>query len=163
MQFTVTREKDGMMLSKLLLQVGGMPPWAVKQVINKRDVRINNLRISDDCRVCEGQEIRVYWSKEALASQKQSKPTVPIVFEDEHVLVINKPQGLQSQNEENPLIGDSALTRVLSAKHKPTRFGFVIGSMFRPAVCCCSRKMKHPTRPRLKHLRSEPWRNTIPA
>lgn len=118
MQFTVTREKDGMMLSKLLLQVGGMPPWAVKQVINKRDVRINNLRISDDCRVCEGQEIRVYWSKEALASQKQSKPTVPIVFEDEHVLVINKPQGLQSQNEENPLTGDSALTRVLSAKQE---------------------------------------------
>lgn len=118
MQFTVTREKDGMMLSKLLLQVGDMPLWAVKQAMKKRDVRVDHIRISEDCRVYEGQEIRVYWSKEALASQKQSKPTVPIVFEDEHILVINKPQGLQAQNEENPLAGDSALTRVLSAKRE---------------------------------------------
>ena len=116
MQFTVTREKDGMMLSKLLLQVGDMPPWAVKQAMKKRDVRVDNVRISEDVRIHEGQDIRVYWSKEALTAQTQNKPALPIIFEDEHVLVINKPQGLQSQNEENPLVGDSALTRVLAAK-----------------------------------------------
>ena len=116
MQFTVTREKDGMMLSKLLLQVGDMPPWAVKQAMKKRDVRVDNVRISEDVRVHEGQDIRVYWSKEALTAQTQNKPALPIIFEDEHVLVINKPQGLQSQNEENPLVGDSALTRVLTVK-----------------------------------------------
>ena len=116
MQFTVTREKDGMMLSKLLLQVGDMPPWAVKQAMKKRDVRVDNVRISEDVRVHEGQDIRVYWSKEALTAQTQNKPALPIIFEDEHVLVVNKPQGLQSQNEENPLVGDSALTRVLAAK-----------------------------------------------
>ena len=116
MQFTVTREKDGMLLSKLLLQVGDMPPWAVKQAMKKRDVRVDNVRISEDVRIHEGQDIRVYWSKEALTAQTQNKPALPIIFEDEHVLVINKPQGLQSQNEENPLVGDSALTRVLAAK-----------------------------------------------
>lgn len=116
MQFTVTREKDGMMLSKLLLQVGDMPPWAVKQAMKKRDVRVDNVRISEDVRVHEGQDIRVYWSKEALTAQTQNKPALPIIFEDEHVLVVNKPQGLQSQNEENPLVGDSALTRVLTVK-----------------------------------------------
>ena len=116
MQFTVTREKDGMMLSKLLLQVGDMPPWAVKQAMKKRDVRVDNVRISEDVRIHEGQDIRVYWSKEALTAQTQNKPALPIIFEDEHVLVVNKPQGLQSQNEENPLVGDSALTRVLAVK-----------------------------------------------
>ena len=116
MQFTVTREKDGMLLSKLLLQVGDMPPWAVKQAMKKRDVRVDNVRISEDVRVHEGQDIRVYWSKEALTAQTQNKPALPIIFEDEHVLVVNKPQGLQSQNEENPLVGDSALTRVLTVK-----------------------------------------------
>ena len=115
MQFTVTREKEGMLLSKLLLQVGDMPPWAVKQAMKKRDVRVDNVRISEDVRIHEGQDIRVYWSKEALTAQTQNKPALPIIFEDEHVLVVNKPQGLQSQNEENPLVGDSALTRVLTA------------------------------------------------
>ena len=116
MQFTVTREKEGMLLSKLLLQVGDMPPWAVKQAMKKRDVRVDNVRISEDVRIHEGQDIRVYWSKEALTAQTQNKPALPIIFEDEHVLVVNKPQGLQSQNEENPLVGDSALTRVLTVK-----------------------------------------------
>ena len=79
MQFTVTREKDGMMLSKLLLQVGDMPPWAVKQAMKKRDVRVDNVRISEDVRVHEGQDIRVYWSKEALTAQTQNKPALPII------------------------------------------------------------------------------------
>ena len=37
-----------------------------------------------------------------------------IVFEDEHVLLVNKPQGIASQNEDDPLSGDSALTRTIA-------------------------------------------------
>ena len=116
MQFTVTPDKDGMMLSKLLLQVADVPQWAVKRAMKNRDVRVDGARISGDIRVREGQQIRVYWPKEVVAEQNQPKPALPIVFEDEHVLLINKPQGLQAQNEENPLLGDSVLTRVIAMK-----------------------------------------------
>ena len=33
MQFTVTPDKDGMMLSRLLLQLADVPQWAVKQAL----------------------------------------------------------------------------------------------------------------------------------
>ena len=34
------------------------------------------------------------------------------------MILINKPQGLQAQNDENPLSGDSALTRVIAMKRE---------------------------------------------
>ena len=117
MQMLVPREKDGLMLSQLLVQTAAdVPLWAIREAIRKRDVRIDGTRISGDVRVHAGQEIRVFWPKAVLSGRQQEKPLpLPeIVFEDAHVLLINKPQGIQSQNEDNPLAGDSALTRVLS-------------------------------------------------
>ena len=84
MQFTVTREKDGMMLSKLLLQVGDMPPWAVKQAMKKRDVRVDNVRISEDVRVHEGQDIRALNRK--LGLKKQQLWSTRLVFHASGVL-----------------------------------------------------------------------------
>ncbi len=116
MQLTVTGDKDGMMLSRLLMQVADVPQWAVKEAMKNRDVRIDGVRVNGDVRVQEGQEIRVYWPKAAL-SEKMKKP-LPVVFEDEHIILIDKPQGLPSQNEENPLAGDSALTRVIAMQQE---------------------------------------------
>ena len=111
MQMIVPREKDGLMLSRLLTQeAADVPQWAIREVIKKRDVRIDGVRISGDVRVSEGQEIRVFWPKSiATAKEKKSLPLPEIVFEDDHVLLINKPQGIASQNEDHPLQGDTAL------------------------------------------------------
>ena len=112
----VSREKDGLMLSRFLAQEAAqMPQWAIREVIKKRDVRIDGVRISADVRVYEGQEIKVFWPKSVVVQkEKRQLPEPEVIFEDEHVLLINKPQGLASQNEDHPLEGDSALTRVLA-------------------------------------------------
>lgn len=122
----VPSEKDGLMLSQLLVQTAAdVPLWAIREVIKKRDVRIDGVRITGDVRIYSGQEIRVFWPKTVAAGRQQEKalPLPEIVFEDKHILLMNKPQGIPSQNEDNPLLGDSALTRVLSylqAQHEET-------------------------------------------
>lgn len=113
----VPEEKDGIMLIQLLMQTAAdVPLWAIKDAVRKRDVRVDGQRVGADMRVHAGQEIRVYWPKAVLAAQKKEKdlPAPEVIFEDEHVLLINKPQGIQSQNEDNPLSGDSALTRSMA-------------------------------------------------
>lgn len=116
MQMIVPVEKDGLMLSRLLTQeAADAPQWAIREVIKKRDVRIDGVRISGDVRVSAGQEIRVFWPKTLVAQkEKRALPLPEIVFEDEHVLLLNKPQGIAAQNEDHPLEGDSALTRALA-------------------------------------------------
>lgn len=114
MRMIVPPEKDGWMLSQLLLQTADVPAWAVREAMRKRDVRVDGVRIDADVRVQAGQEIRAFWPKAAVTGAQKALPKPEVVFEDAHVLLIDKPQGLQSQNEENPLAGDSALTRVLA-------------------------------------------------
>ena len=115
MQMVVPREKDGLMLSQLLIQMAGdVPLWAIREAIKKRDVRLDGVRISGDVRVQAGQEVRVFWPKSVVAAKPQKKtlPLPEIVYEDERIVLINKPQGIASQNEDDPLSGDTALTRV---------------------------------------------------
>ena len=73
MQFDVTPEKDGMMLSRLLLQVADVPQWAIKQAMKNRDVRVDGVRVSGDVRVRGGQQIRVYWPKEGYRARLRLK------------------------------------------------------------------------------------------
>lgn len=115
MQVHVPKEKDGLMLSQFLIQTaGGVPLWAIRETIKKRDVRINGMRISGDVRVSEGQEIRVFWPKSIMTAEKKELPLPEVVFEDARVLLVNKPQGIASQNEDDPLTGDNALTRAIA-------------------------------------------------
>ena len=95
MQVKVSREKDGLMLSQFLAQeAADVPLWAIREVIKKRDVRIDGVRIDADVHIQEGQEIRVFWPKSVISAQQKEKtlPFPEIVFEDERVLLINKPQ-----------------------------------------------------------------------
>ena len=113
MQFNVSDAQDGWLISAVLRkEASSVPLWAIKESLKKRDIRVDGVRIPGDIRVFAGQEIRVFFPKAALqTAQNKALPDPEIVFEDEHVLLINKPQGIPSQNEENPLAGDSALTR----------------------------------------------------
>ena len=74
MQMIVPEEKDGLMLSQLLVQsAADVPMWAIKEAMKKRDVRIDGVRISADVRVHAGQEIRVFWPKAVVAGKQQEK------------------------------------------------------------------------------------------
>ena len=112
MRVTVSQEQDGLTLTALLRQCApDVPPWAVREALKRREVRVDGERTAQDIRVYAGQEIRAFFPKSAVAAQEKVLPLPVIVFEDAHVLLLDKPQGIPSQNEENPLAGDSALTR----------------------------------------------------
>ena len=115
MRTTVTREQDGLTLTLLLRQCApDVPPWAVREALRRREVRVDGERVSQDVRVREGQEVRAFFPKSAVAAREDGLPAPSVVFEDAHVLLIDKPQGLPSQSEENPLSGDSTLTRAVA-------------------------------------------------
>ena len=115
MRTTVTREQDGLTLTLLLRQCApDVPPWAVREALRRREVRVDGERVSQDVRVREGQEVRAFFPKRAVAAREGGLPAPSVVFEDAHVLLIDKPQGLPSQSEDNPLSGDSTLTRAVA-------------------------------------------------
>jgi 23S rRNA pseudouridine955/2504/2580 synthase len=90
--------------------------------IRKGEVRLNGKRTKPDARTALGQILRVPWEEEAekvilpKESAKKEKPrsskgaSLPVLYQDEDLLVVNKPWGLLSQPDTKG--GDSLITRV---------------------------------------------------
>jgi 23S rRNA pseudouridine955/2504/2580 synthase len=95
-RITVDDESAGQRLDNFLLRLlKGVPKTHVYRVIRSGEVRVNKGRAAADTRVAAGDEIRVPPVRMA------EKPTVaaparefPILFEDDHLLAINKPAGV---------------------------------------------------------------------
>ena len=95
-RLTVGEESAGQRLDNYLLRIlKGVPKTHVYRVIRSGEVRVNKGRAGADTRVALGDEIRV------PPVQVPSKPQIvvparefPVLFEDDHLLAINKPAGV---------------------------------------------------------------------
>ena len=64
---------------------------AIRKSFQNRDVKMNGVRITRDTRVLPGSEFCIYTSYDSR---------LPVVFENEHILVINKPAGLSCDRDQ---------------------------------------------------------------
>ena len=97
---TVGEESAGQRLDNFLLRVlKGVPKTHVYRIIRSGEVRVNKGRASADARVEEGDVVRlppVRMSESAAAKADKPAPAreFPLLFEDEHLLAIDKPAGV---------------------------------------------------------------------
>ncbi len=112
LKWIVTKTQDEMNVTRFLIQMAsGVPMQAIREALRNRDVRVDGVRVTGEERVHTGQIVVAYWPKRFVAV-KESR-NIPVVYEDEHILLVNKPQGLIAQNEPDLPQGDSASDRVL--------------------------------------------------
>lgn len=87
----------------LLRELKGVPKTHVYRIIRAGEVRVNKGRASADTRLNLGDEVRIppvrlpeRSSEAALASAAAAVPAreFPVLFEDDHLLVVNKPAGV---------------------------------------------------------------------
>ena len=71
----------------------------------RKDVKVNGRRGKEDTMLTEGDEVTIYLPQEkleeltALLKKKRARKTFGIVYEDENVLVVNKPSGLLTHGD----------------------------------------------------------------
>ena len=82
------------------------------KALRKKDIRINNVKVSSDTTIYLGDEISIYIVDELLLGE--NKFDIEIIFEDENILVVNKPEGL-SVTEDTSI--SSTLTSILKSKY----------------------------------------------
>ncbi len=90
--FTVTPEQA----SKKIIQIvtskfPKVPLSAVHKALRQKDIKINGTRIREDVKVSAGDRVEVYIADSIL----YPKQTLDIVYEDKHLVLLNKPQGLK--------------------------------------------------------------------
>ena len=93
---------EGQRLDNFLLRLlKGVPKTHVYRVIRSGEVRVNKGRAQADTRVALGDEVRIPPVRVAASSAEQGAPApaapareFPVLFEDDHLLAINKPAGV---------------------------------------------------------------------
>lgn len=77
------------------------------KALRKKDIRINDVKVSENIIVHTGDEIKVYIADNYL----EALPNLDIVYEDDNILVINKSKGLE-------VTGENSLTYLLQTQYK---------------------------------------------
>lgn len=96
---TVSDDESGQRIDNFLMRVcKGVPKTWIYRVIRKGEVRVNKGRIDAEYKIQTGDVIRIPPVRVAQASTvkvPQARASkLPIVFEDDHLLIIDKPAGL---------------------------------------------------------------------
>lgn len=76
------------------------------KALRKKDIRVNDKRVSENVTIYENDEIKVFISDELL----EGKLNLNIIYEDDNILVINKSTNLE-------VTGDNSLTTILEKKY----------------------------------------------
>ncbi len=99
----VNKKYDGKKLNTFLLDnFNGLTLNTIYKALRKKDIRINNVRINENCIVRESDEITIFINDELLYKNFD----LDIVFEDNNILIVNKPVGIEvisDNKEENTL------------------------------------------------------------
>jgi len=115
---TVGSESAGQRLDNFLIKLSkGVPKSHIYQVVRSGQVRINRGRAGADQRLSVGDEIRI----PPMRTSRRDKPPpagaasmLPVVFEDEHLLVVDKPAGMAAHGGSGISFG--AIERIRAAR-----------------------------------------------
>ncbi len=93
---TVGADAAGQRLDNFLLRLAkGVPQSHVYRIVRSGQVRVNKARASVDQRLVEGDQVRVPPLRIAAAPPPLVRAQMPpILFEDEHLIAVDKPAGL---------------------------------------------------------------------
>lgn len=101
---TVSENEAGQRLDKLLAKYLNLAPKSfLYKMMRKKNITLNGKKCDGGEKLVNGDEIKLFLADETLDKfseikvQTVKKQTLDIVYEDHHILLINKPSGMLSQ------------------------------------------------------------------
>ena len=107
-ELVINRNDAGQRLDKYLTKaVPALPPALLHKYIRLKRIKLGGKRVEKDYRLQEGDVLQLYINDEFFATPspeeqwKKVTPTLDIVYEDDHILLVNKPVGLVVHEDES--------------------------------------------------------------
>lgn len=106
---TVTKNDSGQRLDKFLIKyLSSMPKSLVYKSLRKKRVKVNGVRAKEDFILSENDTLELYINDEFFESKDEDNEFLSltscdlgIVYEDENIIIVNKPQGLSVHADES--------------------------------------------------------------
>lgn len=135
-EYVIGRNSASLRADRFLLKATTAPSSLIYKAFRKKDVKINGKWIHEDYALCEGDILRIY-IKEEFRKEKEVNEctlTVPIIYEDENIIIFNKPAALPCQPDEKHPCGTLA-DMLKSYLIQKGEFDPSAESSFSPALC----------------------------
>lgn len=130
--FTIGKKDHGKRCDKFLFENLTCSPSEVFKSFRKRSVKVNGKRVQQDYPLSEGDHLEIYIPEAYLAgADTEEPPSFSIVYEDEFILAVSKPQGVQAMDEDND---DTGTLEKKVGIHLSNRGGTRLKQGF-PALC----------------------------
>ena len=95
----VEKKYNGKKISNLLFDnFDGLTNNMFNKALRKKDIRINDIRISENKTIYEGDEIKVYIVDELLYKTQNSQE-IDVIYEDSNIVIFDKPAGIEVTGE----------------------------------------------------------------
>jgi len=111
-KLNVPEKYNGKKLSKFILDsFPNLSPNMLYKALRQKDIKIDGNRTNKDCTIYTDSEILVYIADNLLCPT----PKLNIIFEDENILIINKPANLE-------VTGENSLTSIVHTKYSNSEY-----------------------------------------
>lgn len=136
-EITINSNDAGQRLDKFLIKYLTAPGSMIYKGIRKNCVRINGKHIKDGAYMLKTQDVlSLYFKDEFFPPREEFKPIradIDIVYEDNNILIINKPQGLVVHADDKGST-DTLIDRVKSYLYNKGEYNPLKEQSFAPAL-----------------------------
>lgn len=140
-EIQISRTEYGQRLDKLLQKyLSQASSGFLYKMLRKKNITLNGKKATGKEILCEGDIIRIYFSDETfekfqtpVKAVSKAKGNLSILYEDEHILLINKPVGMLSQKAApSDISAVEEITSYLINSGQLSKDGL---QTFRPGIC----------------------------
>lgn len=139
---TVGKNDAGQRLDRFLRKsFAGMPASLIQKAIRKKQIKLNGKRTTADVRLSEGDIVAVYLRDTAPKSGSDKhaflrivEPDILIIYEDENILLLDKPPGLLCHSDDRES-ANTLIARVQAYLHLKGEYSPDSENAFAPALC----------------------------
>ena len=140
-EFVINDNDSGQRVDKFVSKaLPDLPKSMMYRLIRKKDIKINGKRCEISTRLNTGDVLTIYVKDEVAAEKKhdmsflEHPSDIDVVYEDENVLIVNKPVGLDSHSNGSPMT-DTLIDRIKHYLYNKKEYQPENESSFAPALC----------------------------
>ena len=137
-ELTIGKNDAGQRLDKFISKAfPEMPQSLLYRSVRTKHIKLNGKRCEPSSRLCEGDVVSVFLNDDVLAKKERSVadlPPVDVVYQDENVMLVNKPVGLSVHDDESG-DADTLIARVTKMLADSGEYDPDAENSFAPALC----------------------------
>ena len=136
---TVNKNDSGQRLDKFILKITkNMPKSLLYKAFRKKRIKVNGKKQEGAYILCENDILELYINDEFFTEEKKAIPKdlvmrLNIVYEDEHIIIVNKPKGVLMHGEKDDV--KTLVSNLVAYLYKKGEYNPENEQSFTPAFC----------------------------